>query len=102
MYSATEQSTGRVVALKKGRVSLLVKHTLFQHEAAVLKTLHGHAAIPDVFAYGRVQHFELLSMQLYDQCIGSLMSETSPLPVPLVLGIMDQLVSLVDDALGNL
>ena len=78
-------------------MSLLVKHTLFQHEAAVLKTLRGHAAIPDVFAYGRVQHFELLSMQLYDQCLDDRMSETSPLSVPLVLGIMDQLVGLLDD-----
>ena len=95
MYSATEQPTGRVVALKKGRVSLLIKHTLFQHEAAVLKTLRRHPTIPDVYGYGRVEHFEFLSMQLYEQCLGDLMSETSPLPVPAALHIMDQLVSLV-------
>ena len=94
VYSATEQPTGRVVALKKGRVSLLIKHTLFQHEAAVLKTLRGHPTIPDVYGYGRVRHFELLSMQLYDQCLDDLMSETSPLPVLDALHIMDQLVSL--------
>ena len=93
VYKATEQHSGRVVALKKGRVSLLIKHTLFQHEAAALKTLRGHPSIPDAFAYGRIEHFELLSMPLYDQCLDDLMSESSPLPVPLVLRIMDQLAS---------
>ena len=93
VYKATEQHSGRAVALKKGRVSLLIKNTLFQHEAAVLKTLRGHPSIPDVFAYDRIEHFELLSMPLYDQCLDDLMSESSPLPVPLVLRIMDQLVS---------
>ena len=92
VYEATEQHSGRAVALKKGRVSLLIKHTLFQHEAAVLRTLRGHPSIPDVFAYDRIEHFELLSMPLYDRCLNDLMSESSPLSVPLVLRIMDQLV----------
>ncbi|KAK7696299.1 hypothetical protein QCA50_000953 [Cerrena zonata] len=96
VYKATEQDTGRVVALKKGRVSLRVNRTLFQHEAAVLQTLRGHPTIPDVFAYGRVEHFELLSIQYFDRCLDDLMSETSPLSVTYVLRIANQLLSSLE------
>ncbi|KAK7685976.1 hypothetical protein QCA50_010786 [Cerrena zonata] len=96
VYDATEQGFGRIVALKKARVSLRVKRSLLQHEAAVIKLLHGHPAIPNVFAYDRIEHFELLSMEHFDQCLGDMVNEGSPLSLPLVLDIADQMLSALE------
>ncbi|KAG9096548.1 hypothetical protein FRC06_008551 [Ceratobasidium sp. 370] len=91
VYQATEISTRREVALKQSRVSLRIKRSLLQHEAAVLKLLSGHPAIPEVYAYGRVEHFELLSMQLLHQSLGDAVDKDGPLPLKEVLQIADQL-----------
>jgi len=64
--------TGQVVAVKKSRVSLRVKRTLFQHEARVLLTLQGHPALPLMYAIGRFQHFEYISMELLGPSIGDI------------------------------
>jgi len=55
-----------VVAIKQVRAPpLRVKRTLLlQHEARVLQLLQGHPAIPVVYGYGRLKHFEYLTMEL--------------------------------------
>ena len=86
VFSATERETGRIVALKQARVSL--------HEASVLWALRAHTAIPEIIGYGRIEHFELLSIPFYDKCVSDLVSESeSPPSLPTVLKIADQLVS---------
>ncbi|KAF8594796.1 kinase-like protein, partial [Ceratobasidium sp. AG-I] len=96
VYRATELGSGRAVALKKSRVSLEVKRSLLQHEARVLKMLSGHPTIPDVFGYGRIEHFELLSMQLLDQSLGDIMRDSGPIPLAAVLEIADQMLDVLD------
>ncbi|KAG9078306.1 hypothetical protein FS749_009712 [Ceratobasidium sp. UAMH 11750] len=93
VYRATEISTGREVALKQSRVSLRVKRSLLRHEAAVLQLLSGHRAIPEVYAYGRVEHFELLSMQLLGQSLGDTVEKNGPFSMREVLQIADQMLS---------
>jgi serine/threonine protein kinase len=95
VYRATELDRNRAVALKKSRVSLLVKRSLLQHEAAVLGFLHGHPAIPQAFGYGRVEHFELLAMEILHQSLGDVVKEKGPLPLAIALDITDQMVSVI-------
>ncbi|KAF8595470.1 kinase-like protein [Ceratobasidium sp. AG-I] len=96
VYRATEQSSGRTFALKKSRVSLEVKRSLLQHEAQVLKALHGHPAIPEVFGYGRVKHFELLSMQLLDRSLEDIVRDDGPLPLAAMFEITEQMLDVLD------
>lgn len=72
VFRATDQTTGQLVAVKKSRVSLRVKRTLFQHEARVLQFLRGHQAIPTVLAVGQLVHFEYLAMELLGQSLGDI------------------------------
>ncbi|OAX43421.1 kinase-like protein [Rhizopogon vinicolor AM-OR11-026] len=72
VFQAQDKMTGQVVAVKKSRVSLRVKRTLFQHEARVLLTLQGHPALPLMYAIGRFQHFEYISMELLGPSIGDI------------------------------
>lgn len=46
----------------------------------MLKALSEHPAIPKVYAYGRIEHFELLSMQLLHQSLDDIVKESGPLP----------------------
>ena len=94
MYRATRRESGRVVALKKSRVSLRAQRTLLQHEAAVLRLLCGHPAIPEVFAYGRVEHFEMISMQILRKNSSQLVDDIGPLRLANVLDVALQLVRL--------
>ncbi|KAJ6627617.1 kinase-like domain-containing protein [Mycena sp. CBHHK59/15] len=64
VFSAVEQPDGRAVAVKKSRVSLRCQRTLLQHEARVIRLLKGHPAIPEVYALGRFNHFEYMSLEL--------------------------------------
>ncbi|OJA15499.1 hypothetical protein AZE42_08257 [Rhizopogon vesiculosus] len=72
VFQAQNKMTGQVVAVKKSRVSLRVRRTLFQHEARVLLLLQGHPAIPLMYAIGRFQHFEYISMELLGPSIGDI------------------------------
>jgi serine/threonine protein kinase len=92
VYRAIQQEANRVVALKVSRVSLRVQRMLLLYEAAMLKLLSRHPCIPEVFAYGRAKHFELLSLELLHRSLGDLVHETGPLPFNAVLHITNQLV----------
>lgn len=41
-----------------------LKRTLLKHEARILKRLEGHPAIPQLYGYGRIEHFEFLAIGL--------------------------------------
>lgn len=59
----------------------------------MLKALSEHPAIPKVYAYGRIEHFQLLSMQLLHPSLGDIVKENGPLPLATVLEITDQMAS---------
>lgn len=94
MYRATDCDSGITVALKKARVSLRVKHTLLDHEARVMMLLSGHKSIPKVFAYGRVAHFEMLSMQLLSRSLDKVIEDMVSLPLATVTNIAEQMVRI--------
>ncbi|CAE6433158.1 unnamed protein product, partial [Rhizoctonia solani] len=96
VYRATELHTGLVVALKQSRASRKLRRTLLQHEAQVLIFLAGHPAIPQVYAYGRIEHFELLAMELLDQTLGDAVEARGPLSLTIVSDIADQLLSALE------
>jgi len=64
VYEATEEPSGRQVAVKKSRASTTLKRSTLQHETRVLQLLKGQAAIPTVHGYGHLENFEYMSMEL--------------------------------------
>ncbi|KAG8708124.1 hypothetical protein FRC08_000097, partial [Ceratobasidium sp. 394] len=96
VYRATELPTGRIVALKQSRASLRIKRPLLQHESKVLKLLSGHPAIPQVYAYGRIEHFELLSMELLHRSLREVVEQVGPLSIVNVLDVTDQMLAALE------
>ncbi|KDN35667.1 hypothetical protein RSAG8_11410, partial [Rhizoctonia solani AG-8 WAC10335] len=92
VFRAVQTDTQRVVALKQCRASLKLKRPLLQHEARVLTILSGHPNIPEIYAYGRIEHFELLSMQLLHRSLGDLVKEGGPLSVKMVANLACQMM----------
>jgi len=43
---------------------LTLKRTVLKHEANILKRLGGHPAIPELYGYGHLEHFEYLAIKL--------------------------------------
>ncbi|KAG7445408.1 kinase-like protein, partial [Guyanagaster necrorhizus] len=64
VFKATERGSDKVVALKTSRVSVRVKRPILRHEARILQLLKDHAAIPIVYGYGQLEHFEYIAMEL--------------------------------------
>jgi serine/threonine protein kinase len=92
VYKATE-NTGRIVALKQARAPLRVKRTLLQHEASVLQHLQGHPAIPAVYGYGHLEHFEYITMELLGSSLrGKWPGSSTRVPLKTVVSVMQQLV----------
>lgn len=72
---------GTEVALKKSRCSLNVKRSLLRHEARILQLLRDHVSIPKVYAYGHLDHFEYLSLELLGKSVRDVVKsdgETKP------------------------
>ncbi|EUC53611.1 kinase [Rhizoctonia solani AG-3 Rhs1AP] len=95
VFSAIQSDTQRVVALKQCRASLKLKRPLLQHEARVLKILSGHPNIPEIYAYGRIEHFELLSMQLLHRSLRDVVQEDGPLSVKKVANLAHQMMDVL-------
>ncbi|QRV96203.1 kinase domain protein [Ceratobasidium sp. AG-Ba] len=95
VYRAKERDSDRSFAIKKSRVSLRVNRTLLQHEARVLRFLSGHPAIPEVYAYGRTDHFELLSLELLERSLSEVVKESGSIPITTVLEIADQMLNVI-------
>ncbi|CAE6456722.1 unnamed protein product [Rhizoctonia solani] len=92
VFKAVQVDTQRIVALKQCRASLRLKRPLLQHEASILKLLSGHRNIPEVYAYGRIEHFELMSMQLLHHSLGAILKEGGPLSIKVVANLADQMM----------
>jgi serine/threonine protein kinase len=91
-YHARERVTGRVVALKKSRVSLRVKRTTLEYEANILHLLAGHPSIPTIFAFGRLAHFEYIAIELLGPSLNDVLKEQGRFYLKSVLQIADQMV----------
>ncbi|KAH7339153.1 kinase-like domain-containing protein, partial [Rhizoctonia solani] len=80
------------VALKQSRASLRLKRPLLQHEARILKMLSGHPNIPKVYAYGRIEHFELLSIQLLHRSLRDVVEADGPLGAKTAANVAHQMI----------
>ncbi|KAE9401947.1 putative casein kinase-1 hhp1 [Gymnopus androsaceus JB14] len=99
VYKATEISNPKiVVALKKSRVSRKIKRTLLRHESRVLQLLQGHVAIPAVYAYGHLDHFEYLAIELLGPSLADKLHflDGAGLKVKTVIRIVDQALSALE------
>ncbi|CAE6484387.1 unnamed protein product, partial [Rhizoctonia solani] len=92
VFKAIHTDTQRVVALKQSRASLRLKRPLLQHEARVLSILAGHPNIPEIYAYGWIEHFELLSIQLLHQSLADVVQKAGPLSVKVVANVASQMM----------
>ncbi|KAH7338254.1 kinase-like domain-containing protein, partial [Rhizoctonia solani] len=92
IFKAVQCDTQRLVALKQSRASLQLNWSTLHHEARVLKLLSGHPSIPEVYAYGRIEHFELISMQLLHQNFTDVVKEDGPLSLKIVVDVACQMM----------
>ena len=92
VFQAIEANSGRTVALKKSRVSQRVKRTVLRYESRVLQLLQGHPAIPAIYGYGQLPHFEYLAMELLGPSIKG--CTTGPLAVTTVVRVVLQMVCI--------
>nr|GAT58889.1 kinesin-like protein [Mycena chlorophos] len=93
VYRAVESPTGNIVAVKKSRASQRLKRPILQYEAAVIHHLAGHPALPQVFGYGHLPHFEYLSLELLHGCLAS---EKAPLASSVVSSVADQMLRALE------
>lgn len=92
VYKATEESSGRKVAVKKSRISRTVKRPTLQHETRVLQYVKGQAAIPTVYGYGQLEHFEYMTMELLGPSIAERQKDGAGVMVETAIRIVDQAV----------
>ncbi|KAF8801420.1 kinase-like protein [Phlegmacium glaucopus] len=90
VYKATEEGSGRMVALKKSRASKKLKRTLLRHESRVLQLLQGQDAIPALYGYGHLEHFEYISMELLGPSIAEQLKEGAGVSEKTVVRIIGQ------------
>ncbi|KAJ7057041.1 kinase-like domain-containing protein, partial [Mycena amicta] len=96
VFRAFEAGSEKAVALKKSRVPLRIKRTLLRHEVRVLKLLQGHPAIPCLYGYGQLVHFEYLSMELLGKNIKELSAHPAQSSVKTVLRVVEQMLSALN------
>ncbi|KAI0299208.1 kinase-like domain-containing protein [Russula brevipes] len=94
VFQAVEANSGRTVALKKSRVSQRVKRTVLQYETRILQLLQGHPAIPQIYGYGHLPHFEYLAMELLGPSIKD--RTTGPVAVTTTTRIVLQMLSALE------
>ncbi|TFK42042.1 kinase-like domain-containing protein [Crucibulum laeve] len=94
VYQATEANSGRTVAVKKSRVSQRVKRTNIRYESTVLQLLQGHPAIPEIYGYGQLPHFEYLAMELLGPSVKE--CATGRVPVKTVVSVTEQMLSALE------
>ncbi|PBK77698.1 kinase-like protein [Armillaria solidipes] len=81
------------------RVSKKVKRPMLQHETRVLQLLKGQAAIPLVYAYGQLEHFEYIAMEI----LGSSVAEKQKnMNVPGAGMMLTTVIRIVDQVLAGL
>ncbi|KXN86020.1 Casein kinase I isoform alpha [Leucoagaricus sp. SymC.cos] len=94
VFQAEEVNSGRIVALKKSRSSQRRKRPILQYESRVLQLLQGHPAIPEIFGYGQMPHFEYMAMEL----LGPSISEVAkgPVSVTTATRVVQQMLSALE------
>jgi serine/threonine protein kinase len=92
VFKAVSSRSGEVIAYKKSRVSLRVRRTTFRHEARVMARLQGHPAIPKIWGYRRVEHFEYLGLELLGKEIKAMVQPGGALKTITVARITNQMV----------
>jgi predicted Ser/Thr protein kinase len=90
--SDAEECSGICAAIKKSRVSLRVKRTMLRHEARVLQLLQGHPAIPTLFGYQRLPHFEYIAVDLLGRHMKGVCKSGYSLKIGTVARIAEQMV----------
>jgi len=96
VFTATEHGSGIFAAIKKSRISLRVQRTMLRHEARVMQLLQGHPAIPRLFGYLRVPHFEYIAIELLGQDMKGSCKPGHALKVGTVASIAEQLLSALE------
>ncbi|KAF9220336.1 kinase-like protein [Gyrodon lividus] len=81
VYRATEEGSSKTMALKKSRVS---------RTTHLLELLKGQAAIPAVYGYSQLDHFEYMSIELLGLSISELQKDGAGVTVKTVNQFMDQ------------
>lgn len=83
-----------------------VKRTGLRHETRILQLLQGHDAIPAVYAYGQLEHFEYISMEILGMSVSARQKANglkSGLTLTTVIRIVDQVVCETQiPTLGNI
>ena len=92
MVFDAEERSGMSAAIKKSRISLRVKRTMLRHEARVLQLLQGHPAIPTLFGYQRLPHFEYIAIDLLGQNLKEICKPGHSLKIGTVASIAEQMV----------
>jgi predicted Ser/Thr protein kinase len=69
-----------------------VKRPTLQHETRVLQYVKGQAAIPTVYGYGQLEHFEYMAMELLGPSIVERQKDGAGVMVNTVIRIVDQAV----------
>ncbi|KAF8067461.1 putative casein kinase-1 hhp1 [Lyophyllum atratum] len=90
VYKATDEWSRRQVAVKKSRVSRTVKRPTLRHETRLLQFLKGQAAIPAVYGYGQLEHFEYMAMELLGPSIAEQQKDGAGVMVKTVIRVVDQ------------
>ncbi|RDB25721.1 Casein kinase I hhp1 [Hypsizygus marmoreus] len=96
VFKATEEGSGRQVAVKKSRVSRTVKRPTLRHEIRVLQFLKGHPAIPAVYGYGKLEHFEYMAMELLGPSIAEQKKDGAGVMVKTVIRVVDQALAALE------
>ena len=92
MVFGAEERSGISAAIKKSRVSLRVNRTMLRHEARVLQLLQGHPAVPMLFGYQRLPHFEYIAIDLLGQSLKEICKPGHSLMLGMVACIAEQMV----------
>ncbi|KAK0450511.1 putative casein kinase-1 hhp1 [Desarmillaria tabescens] len=96
VFKSTELESGKTVALKMSRVSRRVKRPILQHETRILQLLKGQAAIPLVYAYGQLEHFEYMAMEILGPSVVEQQKTNGPgtgMMLTTVIRIVDQMLA---------
>src|SRR5260221_14462643 len=87
----SEEQSGINAVIKKSRISLRVRRTMLRHEARVLQLLQGHSAIPTLFEYQHVSHFEYIAVDRLGQSMDEICKPGHSLKIGTVACIADQM-----------
>ncbi|EIM89246.1 kinase-like protein, partial [Stereum hirsutum FP-91666 SS1] len=93
VFRGTDMGCGRAVALKKSRCSLVIKKPHLRHESRILQLLQSHPAIPAIYGYAHLPHFEYLAMELLGESVSDLQPDGTKIAPKTVVSVVLQTMS---------